>query len=242
MGGYYACDERLPAAVADAIRDHYTPPGPSDRCPSAPVGDRRGPGRQARHPGRLLRHRREADRLARPYRPAPRRAGRDPHHPREQAAPAACEQRFASSDDRRPARLLRRPPEGAAARAGQAARPGRRGVRAGRRDDLVRMVARVEALQRFLGTEDGANLLAGYKRAANILQAEEKKDSRSPAGRRCARCRTAGPAEEKAADRGLGRGRARGRSRRWQPRTSPAPWRRWRGCARRWTPSSTRCW
>ncbi|SDZ88333.1 glycine--tRNA ligase subunit beta [Rubrimonas cliftonensis] len=43
-------------------------------------------------------------------------------------------------------------------------------------DDLVPLVARVEALQALLGTEDGANLLAGYRRAANILAAEEKKD------------------------------------------------------------------
>jgi glycyl-tRNA synthetase beta chain len=39
-----------------------------------------------------------------------------------------------------------------------------------------RIVKRVEALGAFLETEDGANLLAGYKRAANILKAEEKKD------------------------------------------------------------------
>jgi glycyl-tRNA synthetase beta chain len=42
-------------------------------------------------------------------------------------------------------------------------------------DDLVRIVSRVEALDGFLKTEDGANLLAGYKRASNILKAEEKK-------------------------------------------------------------------
>jgi glycyl-tRNA synthetase beta chain len=46
----------------------------------------------------------------------------------------------------------------------------------GDEDDLVRLVARVEALQSFLKTDEGANLLAGYKRAANILKAEEKKD------------------------------------------------------------------
>ena len=46
-------------------------------------------------------------------------------------------------------------------------------------DDLVRLVARVEALQGFLKSEDGTNLLAGYKRAANILRIEEKKDGRS---------------------------------------------------------------
>jgi glycyl-tRNA synthetase beta chain len=42
-------------------------------------------------------------------------------------------------------------------------------------DDLVRIVARVEALDALLRTDDGANLLAGYKRAVNILKAEEKK-------------------------------------------------------------------
>jgi glycyl-tRNA synthetase beta chain len=43
-------------------------------------------------------------------------------------------------------------------------------------DDLVLIVQRIEALEKFLKTEDGASLLAGYKRAANILKAEEKKD------------------------------------------------------------------
>lgn len=42
-------------------------------------------------------------------------------------------------------------------------------------DDLVRIVRRVEALDAFLATDDGANLLAGSKRASNILKAEEKK-------------------------------------------------------------------
>jgi glycyl-tRNA synthetase beta chain len=42
-------------------------------------------------------------------------------------------------------------------------------------DDLLTIVRRVEALGKFLDTEDGSNLLAGTKRAANILAAEEKK-------------------------------------------------------------------
>ncbi|MBS7698289.1 MULTISPECIES: glycine--tRNA ligase subunit beta [unclassified Chelatococcus] len=46
-------------------------------------------------------------------------------------------------------------------------------------DDLLMIVRRVEALGRFLDTEDGKNLLAGYKRAANILRIEEKKDGRA---------------------------------------------------------------
>ena len=45
----------------------------------------------------------------------------------------------------------------------------------GGEDDLVRLLARVKALQSFIGTEDGRNLHAGYKRAANILAAEAKK-------------------------------------------------------------------
>ncbi|MEZ5920378.1 MAG: glycine--tRNA ligase subunit beta [Parvularculaceae bacterium] len=42
-------------------------------------------------------------------------------------------------------------------------------------DDLVLIVRKLEALEAFLTTDDGANLAAGYKRAANILKAEEKK-------------------------------------------------------------------
>ena len=43
-------------------------------------------------------------------------------------------------------------------------------------DDLVRIVDKVEALTAFLSTEDGANLLAGYRRGVNILKAEAKKN------------------------------------------------------------------
>ncbi|VIO78412.1 glycine--tRNA ligase subunit beta [Bradyrhizobium ivorense] len=45
-------------------------------------------------------------------------------------------------------------------------------------DDLLRIVRRVEALGKFLDTDDGKNLLAGTKRASNILAIEEKKDKR----------------------------------------------------------------
>jgi glycyl-tRNA synthetase beta chain len=50
-------------------------------------------------------------------------------------------------------------------------------------DDLLLIVRRVEALGKFLDTEDGKNLLAGTKRAANILRIEEKKDARDYVGR-----------------------------------------------------------
>jgi len=46
----------------------------------------------------------------------------------------------------------------------------------GGEDDLVRLLARVEAVQSFLATEAGKNLLTAYGRAANIVRAEEKKD------------------------------------------------------------------
>ena len=135
----------------------------------------------------------------------------------------------------------------------------------GGEDDLVRLLARVKALQAFVETEDGANLLAGYKRAANILKKEDgtaardgdarEQGSRRPARRiRCAgrgsRPR-AGVAEMaqgrlrrpmrcgEGADRRARRAepRAAARSR---PRTSPRRWPRSPRCARRSTRSSTR--
>jgi glycyl-tRNA synthetase beta chain len=49
-------------------------------------------------------------------------------------------------------------------------------------DDLLLILRRVEALGKFLDTEDGKNLLAGYKRATNIIRIEEKKDNRAYTG------------------------------------------------------------
>ncbi len=49
-------------------------------------------------------------------------------------------------------------------------------------DDLLLIVRRVEALGKFLDTQDGKNLLAGVKRASNILRIEEKKDGKSYTG------------------------------------------------------------
>ena len=49
-------------------------------------------------------------------------------------------------------------------------------------DDLVLIVRRIEALGKFLDTDDGKNLLAGTKRAANILRIEEKKDNAAYTG------------------------------------------------------------
>ena len=63
-------------------------------------------------------------------------------------------------------------------------------------DDLARIVARVEALDGFLKTDDGKTLMAGYKRASNILKAEEKKGA-LPTGA------PAEPAADSAAEVGL---------------------------------------
>jgi glycyl-tRNA synthetase beta chain len=49
-------------------------------------------------------------------------------------------------------------------------------------DDFLLIIRRIEALGKFLDTEDGKNLLAGYKRATNIIRIEEKKDSREYTG------------------------------------------------------------
>ena len=53
----------------------------------------------------------------------------------------------------------------------------------GKEDDLIRLLAKVDALRAFLATEDGANLLTAYRRAANIVRIEEKRDGRSYARR-----------------------------------------------------------
>ena len=52
----------------------------------------------------------------------------------------------------------------------------------GNQDDILMIAKRVEALGSFLSSDDGANLLAGYRRAANILRAEEKKSGSQYSG------------------------------------------------------------
>jgi len=52
----------------------------------------------------------------------------------------------------------------------------------GGEDDLVRLMGRVEALGAFLASDDGTNLLTAYRRAANIVRIEEKKDKRAYQG------------------------------------------------------------
>ena len=185
MGGYYARAEGLPDAVADAIRDHYKPVGQGDEVPTAPVtlavslADKLDtisaffgiglPPSGSKDPFALRRAalgsialmernglRLELVQLLDLATMWLRRSG----HPMD---------RF--SDDVRAFFADRLKVQQREA-----------GVRhdlidavfaLGGEDDLVRLLARVHALQAFIETPDGANLLAGYKRAANILKKEE---------------------------------------------------------------------
>jgi len=107
----------------------------------------------------------------------------------------------------------------------------------GGEDDLVRLVARVDALQSFIASDNGTNLLAAYKRAANILKAEEKKDKRGFGGE-VDTTRLALP-EEKELFVDL---KSAGQSCGPRSPSSALPRRctRWRACANRWMPFSTR--
>ena len=105
-------------------------------------------------------------------------------------------------------------------------------------DDLLLIVRRVEALGKFLDTDDGKNLLAGVKRASNILRIEEKKDKREYTGAPDAkRYQLAGGkgagCRHRRRQKGSNRRRRQGGLRRRHERHGEA-------CAPRWTPFSTR--
>ena len=180
MGGYYARAEGLDDAVADAIRDHYKPVGQGDDVPTAPVTVCVA----------------LADKLDTLYSffsvdlyPT---GSKDPFALRRAmlgviATVLKSKLRFPFT---KIARIIYNLPDGALAwfldflDERLKVQQKEAGVRhdlidavfaLGGEDDLVRLLARVHALQAFVGTEDGANLLAGYKRAANILKAEDKK-------------------------------------------------------------------
>jgi glycyl-tRNA synthetase beta chain len=181
MGRYYAIHDRLPASVADAIGEHYAPRGPGDGSPTAPLSV-------------VVALADKLDTLVGFFAIDEKPTGsKDPFALRR----AALGVIRIVLENRLRLPLLR---SFAAARAGGA--PGlleffadrlkvhlrERGVRhdlidavfaLGDEDDLVRLVARVEALQAFLAGEDGANLLTAYRRASNIVRIEEKKDAAS---------------------------------------------------------------
>ena len=107
----------------------------------------------------------------------------------------------------------------------------------GGQDDLLMIVKRVEALSKFLDTDDGKNLLAGVKRATNILKIEEKKDGRSFDGNVNTNILIQGEERElnTAINGASARARRRSRRRISKVRCAPSP-----SCARPSMPSSTR--
>ncbi len=104
-------------------------------------------------------------------------------------------------------------------------------------DDLLTVVWRVEALGRLLETEDGQNLLTGYRRAANILRAEEKKDGAGAFAGRHDPSTLALKAEKDLADALAAAGRRRASG--WRGRISRARCGRLPRSAHRSTPSSS---
>ncbi len=185
MGSYYARAEGLDPRVAQAIADHYKPLGPGDTAPTAPVaiavaladkmdtvagffsiGEKptgsRDPFALRRAALGVIRILLES-RLRAPLRQMTEWAGF--------SGPGLVDGVLAFFADRLKV-LLRE--QGARHDLLDA-------IFALGDDDLVRIVARIEALAQFLDGEDGANLLSGYKRAGNILNAEARKGS-IPAG------------------------------------------------------------
>ncbi|WP_374372347.1 glycine--tRNA ligase subunit beta [Dongia sp.] len=192
MGRYYARAEKLPEEVADAIADHYKPLGPNDSCPRAPVSvavaladkidtltgffaiDEKPTG--SKDPFALRRAALGIIRLI---------LENKLRLPLREVLAAAYRgyQGVAGFGDSVPKEVSADLMEFFADRLKVALKE--QGVRhdlvaavfaLGDEDDLTRLLARVEALKALIDSADGANLLAGYKRAANILRIEEKKD------------------------------------------------------------------
>jgi glycyl-tRNA synthetase beta chain len=193
MGRYYALNDGEPPAVADAIAQHYSPLGPNDRCPNAPVSV-------------AVALADKIDTLVGFFSIDEKPTGsKDPYALRRAALGVI--RLVLENKLRLPlARVFRQ-----AAAIGVEGGKGTRGTDPtadllaffadrlkvhlreqrvrhdliaavfvlGNEDDLVRLLVRVAALDGFLKTEDGANLLVAYRRAANIARIEEKKDGRS---------------------------------------------------------------
>ncbi len=172
MGRYYALHDKEEAAVADAARDHYKPVGPSDAVPtdkvaiSVALADK-------------------LDALTGFFAAGEKPTGSGDPFALRRAALGVI-RILLENKLRYPLKLESDLLSFFADRLKVALKE--KGIRhdlidavfsLGNEDDLVRLVARVEALQAFLKSDDGTNLLAGYKRAANILKAEEKKDGKT---------------------------------------------------------------
>jgi len=175
MGRYYALHDKEDGAVADAIRDHYKPVGPNDAVPTEKVSI-------------VVALADKLDALTGFFAAGEKPTGSGDPFALRRAALGVI-RILLENKLRFPLKVSDDLLTFFADRLKVALKE--KGIRhdlidavfsLGNEDDLVRLVARVEALQAFLKSDDGANLLAGYKRAANILKAEEKKDGKSFAG------------------------------------------------------------
>jgi glycyl-tRNA synthetase beta chain len=185
MGRYYALHDGESSDVADAIRDHYAPRGPGEPAPSAPVSiavaladkvDQLAGffaiGEKPTGSGDPYALRRAALGVIRIIRENGLRLHLRPVLAAAAADPATEQAVFEFIVERLIVQLR-----------GDGARYdllnavfGAKGLDQGQDDDLVALLARTEAVARLLGTADGANLLTAYRRAANILRIEERKD------------------------------------------------------------------
>lgn len=198
MGAYYAAAEGDTPEVVAAIRQHYSPQGPNDTCPTAPVSVAVALADKIATIVFLFFAGERPTGSKDPY--ALRRAGlglirliveNNLRIPLKSLAPAikkmAAEAENLNQNDTDKVVqdvldfLVER------LKVQQKAQGVRHDlidavVSIGSEDDLVRLLARVNALQGFLGTEDGENLLAGFKRAVNIVTIEEKKRKKTFSG------------------------------------------------------------
>ncbi|WP_158932423.1 glycine--tRNA ligase subunit beta [Acidisphaera sp. S103] len=185
MGRYYALHDGEIPAVADAVRDHYAPRGPTEPAPSAPVSiavalaDKLDQlagffaiGEKPTGSGDPYALRRAALGVIRII----RENGLRVHTRRLLTAaasdPATVQAVFEFIVERLVVQLRA---DGARYDVLNAVF-GAKGLDQDRDDDLVALLARTEAVASLLGTPDGANLLTAYRRAANILRIEERKD------------------------------------------------------------------
>lgn len=181
MGRYYALHDGEDAAVADAVRDHYAPRGATDAVPTAPVGvavalaDRLiqlvgffAVGEKPSGSGDPYALRRAALGVVRILRDNRLRLPlRGPLTATGLGTPATVEEVLGFLAERLRIQLRA---EGARHDVLAAV------LATGLDDDLVRLLARTDAVTAFLASDDGANLLTAARRAANILRIEERRD------------------------------------------------------------------
>ncbi len=183
MGRYYALHDGEPADVADAIRDHYAPRGPAEPAPSAPVSvavalaDKLDQltgffsiGEKPTGSGDPYALRRAALGVIRII----RENGLRLHLRHVLAAASADAATIHAVFDFIVERLVVQLRTDGARYDVLNAVFAASGL--GQEDDLVALLARSDAVASLLQTPDGANLLTAYRRAANILRIEERKD------------------------------------------------------------------